>query len=253
MKKLTILPLIFASLAIQLFGQSSGELYETIARMDSSYFAAQNNCDLKKYESFLAKDFEFYHDKVGLTPSLKNEMVDMAIFCGEQRKRQPLRREMTEGTLRVYPINDYGALEFCDHVFYLQISDGTEKLVGRGKMTAIWKLENDQWKLARIISYDHQPLSEVELEDNILDLYVGNYELPGRIVNIKKEGHLLRVTDIQNGEKGWTKELFPESENVFYLNYENVQYEFLKDGTTEIVKLVIYENGKKIEEASKMD
>jgi ketosteroid isomerase-like protein len=237
------------------FAQQSGSLYAEIFKMDSLVFSsAQNDCDLERYESFLSEDFEYFHDKAGFTDSKENEMADMAIFCGEeQRTRQPLRRELTKGTLKVFSMDNYGALEFCDHVFYLQINDGTEKLVGSGRMTALWKLENNEWKLARIISYDHQPLAEVELLDKILDQYVGDYVLPDRIVNIKKEGKLLRVTDINNGKPGWTRELFPESENIFYLNYENVQYEFLKDGTTEIVKLIIYENGKKIEEASKMD
>ena len=246
----TILPVVLLlCCSCFTFAQQGGELYDAIVKMDSLYFSAQNNCDLKKYESFLSEDFEFFHDKGGFTGSKENEMAGMAIFCGEeQRTRQPLRRELIKGTLKVYPMDNYGALEFCDHVFYLQINDGTEKLVGSGKMTALWKLENNEWKLTRIISYDHQPLAEVELSNDILNQYAGDYELPDRVVNIKKEGKLLRVTDVNDGKPGWTKELFPESENIFYLNYENVQYEFIKKGTG-VVRLNIYENGKLIEEA----
>ena len=72
-------------------------------------------------------------------------------------------------------MDNYGALEFCEHVFYLQINDGTEKVVGSGKMTALWKLINDEWKLTRIISYDHQPLAKVELPDETLSKYAGDY------------------------------------------------------------------------------
>lgn len=227
------------------------ELYWEIAEMDSLYFSAQNDCDLAMYAFYLSEDFEFFHDKGGFTESKENEMADMAIFCGEeQRVRQPLRREMTQGTLKVYPMNNYGALEQCEHVFYLQIKDGTEKVVGSGKMTALWKQENNEWKLARVISYDHQPLAEVELADEILNQYVGDYSLPDRIVNIKKEGKLLRVTDINNGEAVWSKELFPESENTFYLNFENVQYVFTKSGA-QVEKLNIYESGELIEEATR--
>lgn len=241
---------LFASYSIHGVAQEQGDLFETIAVMDSLYFAAQNDCDLDRYESYLSDNFEFFHDKGGFTESREAEMSDMAIFCGEQRIRQPLRRELIEGSLQVFPMDNYGALEFGDHVFYLQINDGTEKLVGQGKLTALWQYDNDQWKLSRIISYDHQPLAEVELEDEVLERYVGDYVLPDRIVNIVKEGKLLRVTDINNGEPGWTKELFPESENVFYLNYENVQYEFLGDNSS-IEKLNIYENEVVIEEATK--
>lgn len=226
-------------------------LYNTIAAMDSLYFSAQNNCDLEKYASYLAEDFEFFHDKAGLTSSKAEEMSDMAIFCGEeQRSRQPLRRELTKGTLKVYPMDNYGALQFCDHVFYLQINDGTEKVVGSGKMTALWKKESNAWKLARIISYDHQPLAEVALPFETLNQYVGDYRLPDRVVNIKREGKLLRATDMHNEEPGWTAELLPESENSFYLKFENVVYEFVKSGT-QVETLKIYENGKLIEEAKR--
>ena len=69
-------------------------------------------------------------------------------------------------------------------------------------------------------------------------------------MNIKKDGKLLRVTDINDGQPGWTKELFPESDSTFYLNYENVVYKFLKKGSA-VTTLNIYENGKLIEEAQR--
>ncbi|MEO0628099.1 MAG: nuclear transport factor 2 family protein [Bacteroidota bacterium] len=231
-------------------GQPS-ELFTTIARMDSLYFFAQNSCDLDMYAYHLSEDFEFFHDKAGLTESKENEMLDMAIFCGEeQRSRQPLRRQLTEGTLEVYPMNNYGALQFCDHEFYLQINDGTEKIVGNGKLTALWRKENDEWKLSRIISYDHQDISEVELDTETLDQYVGDYSLPDRVVNIRREGKFLRATDVTDGVPGWNTLLFPESENEFYFNYENVIYEFVTS-QSQIETLNIYENGQLIEEAKR--
>jgi len=227
------------------------ELFQAIATMDSLYFSAQNACDLEKYASYLSEDFEFFHDKGGFTPSKEDEMSGMAIFCGEeQRRRQPLRRELTKGTLKVYPMDNYGALQFCDHVFYLQINDGTEKVVGSGKMTALWQKEDDSWKLSRIISYDHQPLAEVELSSETLEQYVGDYSLPDRIVNIKREGKLLRATDVNDGKPGWNTALFPESESKFYFKYENVVYEFVKNGAA-VEALNVYENGKLIEEAKR--
>lgn len=244
-----ILNVIVTCSALTVCSQQTGKLYHEIAKMDSLYFSAQNACDMEKYASFLSEDFEFFHDKGGFTASKDDEMEDMAIFCGEeQRSRQPLRRELIDSTLKVFPMDNYGALELCDHIFYLQINDGTEKVVGSGKMTALWKLIDNEWKLTRIISYDHQPLAEAELSDTVLNQYVGDYVLPDRIVNIKKEGKLLRVTDINDGIPVWSKELFPESHNTFYLNYENVQYEFVKKGH-KVEMLTIYENGKLIEEA----
>lgn len=249
--KFLLTALIISLTGFRCLSQQSGELYNEIARMDSLYFSAQNECNLEKYASYLSEDFEFFHDKGGFTASKDDEMKGMAIFCGkEQRTRQPLRRELIDESLKVYPMDNYGALELCNHVFYLQLNDGTEKVVSSGQMTALWKRINNEWKLTRIISYNHQPLAEVELSDESLSLYLGDYILPDRIVNIKKEGKLLRVTDVNDGNPGWTKELFPESENMFYLNYENVQFEFISKGS-KVVALKIYANGELIEEAQR--
>ncbi|MEL6868030.1 MAG: nuclear transport factor 2 family protein [Bacteroidota bacterium] len=247
----TIQPQAIVAEAPTKTAEAPTELFKTIAQMDSLYFSAQNACDLEKYAFYLSEDFEFFHDKAGFTQSKEDEMSDMNIFCGEeQRRRQPLRRQLTKGTLKVYPMDKYGALEFCDHTFHLQINDGIEKVVGAGKMTALWKKEDNNWKLARVISYDHQPLAEVELTEETLDQYVGDYHLPDRIVNIKREGKLLRATDIIDGKAGWNTELFPESDNKFYFKYENVVYEFISSGT-QTATLNIYENGQLIEEAKR--
>ena len=74
--------------------------------------------------------------------------------------------------------------------------------------------------------------------------------LPDRIVNIKREEKFLRATDVNDGKPGWNTLLFPESENSFYFNYENVVYEFIDSGA-QIGTLNIYENGKLIEEAKR--
>ncbi len=105
-------------------------------------------------------------------------------------------------------------------------------------------------RLARVVSYDHQPLAEVELSSETLAQYVGDYSLPDRIVNIKREGKLLRATDVHDGKPGWTTELFPESKNTFYFKYENVKYEFVKNGA-KVETLNIYENEKLIEAAKR--
>lgn len=200
----TILLITFIGISLTSYSQKSGELYDAIFRMDSLMISvAQRDCDLDAYSSFLSEDFEFYHDVAGYTASKDAEMADMAIFCGtEQRTRQPLRRQLIKSSLEVYPMDNYGALEFCDHLFYLQINDGTEKLIGSGKMTALWKLIDEEWKVTRIISYDHQPLAEIELSLEIMNQYAGDYLLPDRVVNIKTEGKLLRVTDIIDGKPG---------------------------------------------------
>ncbi len=240
--------------APSVWGQTSPELYQAIVRMDSLFFAAQNACDLEKYASFLTEDYEGYHDRAGLTTPRDREMADMEIFCGEQRKRQPLRRELTPGTMEVYPLPNYGAIQTGDHVFHLQINDGTEKLVGRAKFTIIWKHVDDDWKIARVLSYDHAPLGlgEIALDEATLNVYEGNFQAEDRIVNIKREGNILRISDLKEGEVVWNAELLPEAEHLFYFHYENVQVKFVfEEG--ELVKHIYYVDGEFQEEVYKID
>ncbi len=100
---------------------ASGELYKTITALDSALFEAYNACDLAKLGSFFAEDVEFYHDAGGLTTS--RQAVLAAIennVCGR------VRRELVAGTIEVYPVPGYGAIETGTHRFYNR-SGGTEE------------------------------------------------------------------------------------------------------------------------------
>lgn len=252
--KFLLTTLLISITGLTCLSQQSDKLYDEIARMDSLYFSALNDCDLEGYASILSEDFELIHDQGVYVASKDEQMEEIGVFCGsEQRSRQHLRRELVEGSLMVYPMHVYGALQVCDHVFYLQLDDGTEKVVSIAKMTALWKLVDlidREWKLTRVISYDLQPLAEVELSDATLDQYVGDYTLPDRRVSIEKEGKLLRVFDTVMGKISWTTQLYPQSENKFYQNYDNVVFEFLKEGST-VTTLNIYKSGELIEKAKR--
>ena len=252
MKRVCLLVGLLVFIAVPLFGQPQDVLYQEIAKIDSLFFVAQNACDLPAYEAFLTEDFEGYHDVAGLTTPRDAEMDDMQIFCGEQRKRQPLRREMKEGTLEVYPLKDYGALGMGEHVFYLLVNDGTEKLVGHAKYTFIWKRTDDGWKIARSLSYDHQPLAEAEVSEETLRLYEGNYQATDRLVNVKKEGPGLRVSDIKEGEVVWSTQVLPQADNLFYFIYENVVVEFVMEGG-EVVKHIYHVDGEIQEEVPRIE
>jgi hypothetical protein len=226
------------------FSQKNGELYDTISKLDSLFFKALNNCDLKKYESFLAFDYEFYHDKQGLTTSKKNEMESMNVFCGEQRDRQQIKRKLLKGSLEVYPLNNYGAIEIGEHIFYLVIDDKTSKPISKAKFTSVWRFDNNQWKLARTLSYNHIPYGMIQLDSKTLNIFEGKYIAEkNRIINVKREGQVLKMN-----EDDWTGELLAETENTFYLSQNNVQVKFIIE-QNKVVKLIVYENGKFLEEA----
>ena len=237
------LPLFLFLWCTKSFAQRSGELYDTIFKLDHTFFKALNECDLKTYASFLSFDYEFYHDKQGLTVSKRNEMESMQLFCGEQRERQQIRRELIQESFEVYPIANYGAISSGAHIFHLVIDGNMSKPISKAKFTSIWRFDEAQWKLARTISYHHIPYGKIQLDDGVLKSYEGNYRAADRMVNIKKEGNVLKMTDLVDQKEVWSAEMLAETENTFYLNQNDIQIQFLqKDGKVE--NLVVYENGK---------
>src|SRR5688500_2369617 len=91
--------------------RKSGDLFNEIAYMDSVLFNALNSRDMETFKPLFTTDLEFYHDKGGLTDynytiqSLKNVTA----------QNNGLRRELIKGSLEVYPIKDYGAIQIGAH------------------------------------------------------------------------------------------------------------------------------------------
>jgi hypothetical protein len=252
--KMRQLSILFLVIGNHLFGQQATgtfdqqSLFGQVIIIDSIFFQALNSCDLKTYESFLTDDFEFYHDRGGLTKSREAEMTSMISFCGEQRQRQKLRRELIRESVEVSPIKDFGAVETGRHRFFLVIDDKTEKVIEEARFTNIWQRQSTGWKLSRVISYDHRPISHVDLAATILDQYTGNYQITAdRVIVITRNQKLLRVTD---GE--WSAELHSESDSSFYLDHGNVQFVFIPGQIGQAEKLVIFENGTQIEQGTRM-
>ena len=127
------------------------ELYDEIAHMDSVMFAAFNAHDLEKLQSVFSEDLEFYHDKGGLTGYAQTMENFKKLFS--TNKTTGLRRDLVKGSLEVYPIKDYGAIETCLHRF-CHLENGKNDC-GTFKNIMVWQLKNGQWKVTRVISYDH--------------------------------------------------------------------------------------------------
>jgi len=124
------------------------KLYDSIVWLDSIFFDAYNHCDvnLAKYASFYSDSIEFYHDKGGVMTS-KGDIVEATRknICGK------VTRELVKGSIEVYPIYNYGAVEIGLHKFH----NREEKQPGPGKISkfiVLWRSENGQWKITRVIS-----------------------------------------------------------------------------------------------------
>jgi ketosteroid isomerase-like protein len=135
---------------------ASRELRDKIASLDRSLFEAFNTCDLARVETFFAEDLEFYHEKGGLTRTRKSVIEVMKNnLCGENSNK--VRRELIKGSLEVYPINDYGAVQTGEHRFYLTQKGQKEKLDGIGKFVHVWQKKDGEWRIARVVSYGFRP------------------------------------------------------------------------------------------------
>lgn len=136
------------------------ELYDEIAAKDRMLFAAVfDTCDVEALAGLVTDDFEMYHDKGGLVATSGSQFVEsIRGMCERQKTGEDYRarRELVEGSLEVYPLNNYGAVEVGVHRFYKKTEGQPDKLVEIAKFTQVWKKDASGWKLARVLSYDHK-------------------------------------------------------------------------------------------------
>ena len=146
------------------------EIYDAIARLDSVVFATVYTCN--PAVSLFTDDLEFYHDRGGVTLSKKSFLEALKNnFCNEANPK--LRRELVKASMKVYPLSNYGALQVGDHNFYITEKGKSERLSGIAKFAHLWKFENGEWKISRVLSFDHrepnstEPTVTKELRDTI--------------------------------------------------------------------------------------
>ena len=129
--------------------KSDAELTSAISALDTQLFDAYNNCDIDKLGSLVTDDLEFYHDKTGLMAGKQPFLVAIKNnICGK------VTRELVKGSLEVYPLKGYGAVEIGVHRFH---HPGTQDhdVLGEAKFIHLWQYKDGAWKVSRVISYDH--------------------------------------------------------------------------------------------------
>ena len=134
------------------------KLYNLIREKDSLLFQIGfNKIDTLQVENLISTDFEFYHDEHGVTES-KSDFVNQI----ESIRALPFKTWRTLVEMEVFPLYQnnseelYGAIQNGVHDFYQQ-KDG-EKAVktNTAKFAHLWIIENGDWKLKRVLSFDHQ-------------------------------------------------------------------------------------------------
>jgi ketosteroid isomerase-like protein len=126
------------------------ELDKAITALDTELFDAYNHCDLKTFASLLADDVEFYHDQGGVTLGRQKltESIKNNICTGDTQ------RVLVPGTLKVYYMKGYGAIEMGVHRFLHPRTEATNG-TGEASFVSLWQYKDGAWKLTRALSYDH--------------------------------------------------------------------------------------------------
>jgi ketosteroid isomerase-like protein len=124
-------------------------LTEEITGMDTKMFDAFNSHDVDGLMSLFTEDLEFYHDKGGLTTAQQTSEGFTKMFGNTP----DIKRTLVPGTLQIYPIKDYGAIELGTHRFCHK-ENGKDDC-GNFPFVMIWKKVGDSWKVSRVISYGH--------------------------------------------------------------------------------------------------
>jgi hypothetical protein len=117
--------------------------------MDSVLFNAYNTQNLDKMKDCFSSDLEWYQDNGGL---ILFEQV-FKNFEGILARPEKITRSLVQGSMEVYPIKGYGAIQTGEHLFCHK-ENGKDNC-GIFKFMMIWQKKDGQWKITRVVSYDH--------------------------------------------------------------------------------------------------
>jgi hypothetical protein len=151
-------PIYFAAIimliAISIAGnkaaaQTSGPLFNEIAHLDSLQFGAFNSRNLDQLMNYFDSSLELYQDNTGVR---NYEQTKMA-FGGLFKMNYVLSRKLVPGTMEVYPIKDFGAIETGHHTF--SHMENGQLQTATYKFMQIWQKKGGIWRVTREITYGH--------------------------------------------------------------------------------------------------
>ena len=134
-------------------------LLEDVLKADAALFKAFfDDCDPEAVRRLVTDDFEMFHDKGGRVITSGEQFVTVTKEkCQRQRDGIDFlsTRELVPESVKVFPLNNYGVIETGVHRFYAITKGKPNRLTEVAQFTHVWKEENGQLRLARVLSYDH--------------------------------------------------------------------------------------------------
>ena len=210
MKKIVFLSLLLFSNMLSAQLDPSNDIYKAIIAHDSLLFdEGFNTCDISQFEKLYSADFEFFHDKAGL--SNKEQFIKQAKegLCKSPKTYQA-RRELALGSTQIFPLHNngklYGAIQVGEHNFHEKIAGQAEKTAGSARFTHVWTLNEEVWQLKRSLSFNHQSKAienTLQLSDATLEEWIKSKNIPTFGLGLIKNGKLKSIKvigDITQGE-----------------------------------------------------
>ncbi len=138
---------------------ASQAVVDALAARDAAFFTAFfDRCDPVAVRAMVTDDFEFFHDKGGLTNTTGDSFAaDLKGHCERVATGEDFasRRELIPGSVKVYVLNNYGAMTVGEHRFFKLTPGKPDEQTETGRFIIVWKLDAGIWKMARVVSYDH--------------------------------------------------------------------------------------------------
>ena len=156
--------LILLALAFFTTGMAHGQesrdsrLFQTLKEQDHFLFERGfNQCDLEYLQKVVHQDLTFFHDQGGIQyrqdffESTKNNICSTPV-------QKPIRK-LVEGSLEVFPLYNngtlYGAIQNGLHDFYIREAGKPDRHTSSARFTHVWLLEDENWLLRDVLSFDH--------------------------------------------------------------------------------------------------
>jgi len=124
---------------------TNAKLHKEIVKMDSIYFTAYNTCDMKTQAAIYNENIEFFHDKGGLQTGKKQLLKSL-----KENICNKVTRTLIKGSVEVYPIHNYGAIQIGYHKFYNKEEPEAKSIPSKFIIT--WKKEEKTWTITKVIS-----------------------------------------------------------------------------------------------------
>jgi hypothetical protein len=106
----------------------------------------------------VSENFEFFHDKSGISNRTKF-LNDLSNGLCKDPKNYQSRRALLVGSVKVFALYNhgilYGAIQEGVHQFFEKQMGKPEQFGSSAKFTHVWILENNEWKLLKVLSFEH--------------------------------------------------------------------------------------------------